>query len=353
MKDGAIFISHAASDEQVIREFFVLLQTGCDLRQKAISCTSIEGADVGTGEKFVEWIEEHLARAELVILFVTPSYLDSRFCVAEMGAAWALKKPVHPLVTPGVDRDLGTVMLGRQTEKVDSTGLDKLYTKISSLTQEPSSKVEHWNVQKRAFLERFDKLFPNLPRPQTVSQEELQSVENELRAAMQIKEEYRDRIRTLEDQVALLERAKDVEEVAAIKRQFDSENGTYRALISEVRQALKQLDSVEVRCLYASQVGSGWQPNRDTVDTSRTAIDRALSTGSISIDEYDDHKELRANTEHPRYEKSVRALRKLELFIDEEASSELVERLESETRTFIGLKYQDYWEALYGQRLLD
>jgi hypothetical protein len=354
MREPSILISHAKDDEQVIREFVDLLQTGCDIRQKAISCTSIEGTDVGTGDKFVDWIEEHLAPADLVILFVTPNYLASRFCIAEMGASWALNRPVYPLVAPGVDRDLGTVMLGRQTVRVDATGLDKLYTQVTCLFLENGSKVEHWNVQKNAFLERFGELFFSLPKPKTVSQEALRSVEDELKAAMQIKKEDRKRISELEDQVALLEQVKDAKEVEAIRRQFDHEEEYYLSLTTRIRGELQRLDPVEVRCLYASIALSGWQPSGDTWHIYRSDIDGMLERKRIVLLEEGNHTELLANSEQPSYKGLIGAIDELKHFINEEASGDLLKRLQDDNETFIDVRNRDYWERVpYGKRLLD
>jgi len=102
-----LFISHSIADKLVIDDLFDLLQTGCDLRREDIFCISVEGAGIKTGEDFVDWIQDKLETSNLIILFLTENYYASRFCIAEMGAAWALKSDVFPLVVPGMDRDPG------------------------------------------------------------------------------------------------------------------------------------------------------------------------------------------------------------------------------------------------------
>lgn len=113
MPTKAIFISHAVADMPVIDYFYDLLQKSCNLQNEEIIYTSVEGAGIATGKGFVDWIKKNMKDATLVILFLTPNYYASNFCVAEMGAAWALDKDVFPLVVPGMQRDPGVVLLGK------------------------------------------------------------------------------------------------------------------------------------------------------------------------------------------------------------------------------------------------
>jgi hypothetical protein len=122
----SIFISHASADKPIIDHFFDLVQTGCNIRLEDIFCTSIDGAGIETGSEFVDWIHRHIHFADLVILVVTPNYFASKFCVAEMGAAWALERNVFPMILPNMPRDIGAVMIGRQTAVIDQGGLDDL-----------------------------------------------------------------------------------------------------------------------------------------------------------------------------------------------------------------------------------
>ena len=81
-----IFISHASSDKPIIDDFFDLLQTGCDIRKNEAFCSSVDGAGIETGADFVKWIHDNLHKCNLAILFLTPNYFASRFCVAEMNS---------------------------------------------------------------------------------------------------------------------------------------------------------------------------------------------------------------------------------------------------------------------------
>ena len=47
---------------------------------------------------FIEKIRRNLQECETVISIITEEYLESTFCLVEMGAAWAMSKHYFPLV---------------------------------------------------------------------------------------------------------------------------------------------------------------------------------------------------------------------------------------------------------------
>ena len=57
-----------------------------------------------TGYSFIEKIRKNLQECETVISIITEEYLESAFCLVEMGAAWAMSKHYFPLVTVPYDR---------------------------------------------------------------------------------------------------------------------------------------------------------------------------------------------------------------------------------------------------------
>ena len=209
-----IFISHAANDKSVIEDFIDLLQTGCDIRQDEIFCSSVDGIGIETGAEFVDWIHDSLYRCNLAILFLTPNYFASRFCVAEMGAAWALKKDVFPLVVPDMPREVGAVMLGRQTAGVDEIGLDHLRDRIAQLFPQAGRATARWSTKKELFLEEFRKKFPNLPSPQLSNLAELERRRKLSKAARQVIRRLRDENQQLREQIRMLKSAKGLGEQA-------------------------------------------------------------------------------------------------------------------------------------------
>jgi len=95
-------------------------------------------------------------------------YFDRPFCVAEMGATWALNKKVFPLVVAGMPRDLGANMLGRQTRELDETGLDHLRDAVRLLRADWEVGTPRWNAVRDAALLRMRPLVIGLRAPERV-----------------------------------------------------------------------------------------------------------------------------------------------------------------------------------------
>src|SRR5882724_6650056 len=126
-----VFISHASADMPVVDKFADLLIHALGIPISEIFCTSADGLGIETGQDFVDKICENLRGSSLVLLLLSPNYYASKFCIAEMGAAWALGKDVFLLVFPDLDRDPGVVLLGRQSDRVNWRGLDNLRDRLA------------------------------------------------------------------------------------------------------------------------------------------------------------------------------------------------------------------------------
>lgn len=346
-----IFISHAEADKPLVDEMFDLLQTGADVRTSDMFCSSVEGAGIRTGEDFVKWIHAHLSGADMVLLIVTPNYMASRFCVAEMGAAWALEKKVFPIVLPDMPRELRQVMLGKHTAALNTQGLDDLRDAIEDLgiSDGPTAR---WTVKRDQCLSWFAKNVESLPSPECVSREQFDEEVQRTEAAIELNGELREQVRQLQTQCKRLEEAKDREEVRAIRREFSSELEEYQSLTKEAADQLKDLPTVVVRCLFSRFAGRPWRPHPDDAQYYRTDIEKALD--SQWIHEVGAGGEYEANVSHPRLRDAYEALNDLGAFIEEDLSAEGWEQLADERRWEIGVANREYWEEeLYGASLLD
>ena len=104
-----IFLSHSSNDTYIVNAFTNhILKIGLNIKECNIFCTSIQGAGIKSGENFLHRIETELNNTDIVFLFISSNYKSSEICLNEMGAAWALKKKVIPLLLPSVSfHDLG------------------------------------------------------------------------------------------------------------------------------------------------------------------------------------------------------------------------------------------------------
>lgn len=96
-----IFISHSSKDKDLVFSFEKLLTNYYQFKREDLFCSSLTDS-LPVGEDFVEGIKKQLCKADLIILIITPYYLESKFCMMEMGAAWAYKDNIVPIVIPSV-----------------------------------------------------------------------------------------------------------------------------------------------------------------------------------------------------------------------------------------------------------
>ena len=97
-----IFISHSSEDKELVLLFVDLLSQGFHIDKNDIFCTSMDNS-LRVGEDFIKNIKEELHDSEIVIFLITPNYIASNFCVMEMGAAWAYKNNIIPIIVPPLD----------------------------------------------------------------------------------------------------------------------------------------------------------------------------------------------------------------------------------------------------------
>ena len=96
-----IFISHASADSELIDAFVRFLKDGFNMSHNDFFCTSISGT-LKLGYDFIPQIKDNLINCSKVIFLISESYLNSFFCIAELGAAWATEQNICPLIIPPV-----------------------------------------------------------------------------------------------------------------------------------------------------------------------------------------------------------------------------------------------------------
>ena len=87
-----VFVSHSDADTVFARKLRNLLFQ----RANAQVFTTEE---LSAGERWETKLRHELAAADVVVALLTPASVDSSWVLHEIGAAWALEKPIIPVVT--------------------------------------------------------------------------------------------------------------------------------------------------------------------------------------------------------------------------------------------------------------
>ncbi|PZP67757.1 MAG: hypothetical protein DI604_20385 [Delftia acidovorans] len=97
-----IFLSHAVADRHLAELLVDFLVDAIGVPASEIFCSSMPGFGVPLTHDFNEAMRDRIQDPKLVILLMTPSYMDSLFCMMEVGATWALGLRPLPIVVPPV-----------------------------------------------------------------------------------------------------------------------------------------------------------------------------------------------------------------------------------------------------------
>ncbi len=125
-----VFVSYSTKNEKLLQKFIEFMRLGMGVEKRDIFCTVFSNA-LPTGDEFVREIKEKMEQCEVVISLITEEYLSSKFCVMEMGAAWALSKHFFPLIMVSHQKLNDTPLMGIQMRKLgDEQDLSTVYEEL-------------------------------------------------------------------------------------------------------------------------------------------------------------------------------------------------------------------------------
>ncbi len=155
---SGIFFSHAGADSHVTNDFVEhILQLGIGVHSDAIFNVSNPDQGVRGGQYFIPYIRERVQKSAVVIAWITPRFRLRPFCMAELGAAWALLPdsffPVlHEVTYDQLDGVLDGMQVYMANQRPDMNLLRDAVVKALSL--EATQKSATWEKQREAFFRK-------------------------------------------------------------------------------------------------------------------------------------------------------------------------------------------------------
>lgn len=231
-----IFISHAVADKDLANKFVAFLKEAIGVPAKSIFCSSIDGQNIPLGVDFNDYMKEQIQKPKLVILLMTPRYMESWFCLMELGATWAQSLKALPIVVPPIKFSVVSSTLGlRQGWSIDNEErLNDLRDMVRSTGISLEGRTDHdWDKKRAVWKADLKKLVKKLAPATKVSasdhealQAELDALKRELSA---LQEAYGEAGDTIEE----LKAAKDAVAVKAImaKRKGSDVDSQFRELL--------------------------------------------------------------------------------------------------------------------------
>lgn len=314
-----VFISHAVKDKALVDAFFDLLQTGAGLTPNETFCSSLEGMGIPAGKNFVDYIKEKVQHPDLVLLILSPNYLESLFCQSELGAGWALSHDMIPIVVPPTKfSDLKAVLTGTHGYRIDSdTDLSELRDQIVSLLKLSAPKTARWDAKKKQFLEAVPGILSKIEPPQRIALKDHQELQGRYDEAVAEMKTCLDEIDSLKTQIERLKECKDRDEVSEVERDFSDEWEQFETLCENASKLGQPLPAMVIEAIYHELSGKAGVPyGQQTWDEIRAASqeDYLHVSGDNAVS---------VNTEDPKISRYMDALNDVQRFLnglDEDAS---------------------------------
>ena len=246
----SVFISHAVKDSKLAEEIVDLLEEGMGVPGAEIFCSSLTGYGIPTGQNFVTYIKNQLADPKVVILILTPSYFESKFCLAEMGAAWIMSHEQFPILVPPLGYDsVKDVLLGVQVAKVDD---DIKYNELLNLLEKevtliPKTRAK-WDTKRRSFLKAIKPILEEVQGPTLVPAEDYEAMRKRLEEAQAEMDIYEQTVRSLKERISATEALKDKAAVASLYKSTDGVSvlSEFDILTDEIADYRSKLRGAEV-----------------------------------------------------------------------------------------------------------
>lgn len=350
-KSKPLFISHAVADHKLVQAFVDFLEEGIGVPEIDIFCTSIKGKGIPTGKKFVEYIKNQINGPKIVILMLTQNYYESNFCMAELGASWVKSHDIYPIIIPPLTyNDVEDVLLGIQVTKIsDSIKLNELREQLTETLGFDPKPGYKWDVKRELFLERVTQILPDLPKPDKISREEYEKLEEKNTEYLEGLKEYGLENDKLKDLVEKLKKAKDKEEITSILRQDTGEQEIYEELVTESEAHLNDLPAIVVYLLFKNFNGephvifNAFEEREQLDDANRAEEDGFLKHNG----EY-----FELNNEDPSVSDALGQLNRMNEFLETEITNEFYDSLKEKLGIIPEMSNRRYWkEELYNAYL--
>jgi hypothetical protein len=310
-----IFVSHAVADRALADQVVDLLSLGMGIdAQQQVFCSSLEGLGIPAGQDFKQFIKDQIQEPKLVFLLISQNYLASPFCLAEVGASWAMSHAVVPLLVPPLKfTDLKAVLTGTQAGLIDNPSYWNEVLEVSKKVLRINPPTNRWERKRDEKIAEIKRLIPKQPAVPLVPVAKLAEVERRLREANAEIEVGDDEIARLKRLLAEIKQAKDAKEVAAIEFAALPEAEAFAALLKKTKKAVDALPDIVGRALFyhVRRENMKWPKyaNDDRTDEIKSAIE-----GNF-LENLEEHG-VCANEGDPKVARAVEVLRELEDFIE-------------------------------------
>lgn len=156
-KKCRIFISHASADANELVPIVDMLTDIYELEKEEITFTSLPETGLANFSRFNETLRKAIQESDLIIIYLTNTYIQREYCLYELGAIWGLNKNCFLINRDGINKDkLPELLLGHTFSKLDDISIDNLVDLLEELHYSRRvKKTADYNSRKKRVLEQI------------------------------------------------------------------------------------------------------------------------------------------------------------------------------------------------------
>ncbi len=290
-----IFLSHAASNHDIADLLCTLLGDGLNITRENIFCSSLPGQTIPGGFDFVKHVKDQLTSADTVICLLSENYIDSQFCMAELGASWILSKKTIPLIVPPLTFEdvRATLALTQAWEITKSSGLNSMADDLF----EEGIKAAQWGVSLDKFIEKIVELIEIQPKPEKVLFCRYEQTETKLKAAESAVDLKDKEISRLKEEISELKKCKDKSEVDKTEKRIMSEFDKFNVATNSIKNILSNVPRIVEEAIYYENKGDNLPLPAPYDDDRKEDMLKAKNSGLLMQEE---DEPIYVNYAHPK-----------------------------------------------------
>lgn len=287
MPSTVIFLSHAVADKVLVEAFEGLLTRALNITSESIFCSSLEGQGVTKGANFVDAIKLKAAEAKAVVALISPAYMESQFCLAELGAAWVLNTHCFPvLVPPNTFEVMRATLLGVAGVEIDQeVALTQLIEDIGKTLSLPAPTAAVRARALRDFMQKWPVLKESIGKAKRVDAAIHNKALSDLKTSKEVWEATQADLEKANAHIAALKQTKDREQAAKVSKEFEDSNWEmeFDSALSELSDIGSEVGSDRIlRLMILNCLGKPATP-----DLRDTYIERPIEIGVFDYENKD------------------------------------------------------------------
>jgi TIR domain len=344
-----IFISHSSQDEKLARNLMDMLQTQFNLKREDFFLTSDEELEVGGN--WIEEIRKGVEEAKIILPIITPNFIESQFCLCELGAAWVNQKALVPIIVPPLNHSaLQSTPYRTWVQVITLSTIKDLSRLAEAMIKRDVGNVNIVRFTTRSegfYTETLEPYIKSLEQREPVTAETFNSLNLELQEFKQAYSEVEKELSIAKTEIEQLRKMKNSEEIQAFDFARLDDWETFTISVENTKKELTPLSNLVTSILFHARKHrsyNGFIGDSDDLPALRVEENKGFIKWDEGwIPDYEHPAILRANNAMEELSKVIVTLEEDEVF--RQKFNEVYKDIR------LDLSFTPFWEEVLDQTI--